>query len=123
MSARTFIVNSARPGPTLEIRIPIACDARSRENISAATRSASDCASAEVRGASAATDVSGSVIAIEHREVLAATYPIRHSRESGNPVSFDQRHWVPAWPFLETSPCGLVFAGTTILYESRYPFL
>ena len=25
----------------------------------------------------------------------------------------DERRWVPAWPFLETSPFGLVFAGTT----------
>src|ERR1700716_3731193 len=73
MSARTFIVNSARPGPTLAMRMPLACDARSRANISAATRSASDCASAEVRDAAATTDVSGLVIAIEHREVLAAT--------------------------------------------------
>jgi hypothetical protein len=24
-----------------------------------------------------------------------------------------ERRWVPAWPFLETSPFGLVFAGTT----------
>jgi hypothetical protein len=26
-----------------------------------------------------------------------------------------KRHWVPAWPFLETSPFGLVFAGTTVV--------
>src|ERR1700681_2115909 len=62
MSARTVIVNSARPGPTLEMRMPIAWDARSRANISAATRSDSDCASAEVRGVAAVTDVSGLVI-------------------------------------------------------------
>jgi hypothetical protein len=28
--------------------------------------------------------------------------------------TFGKRHWIPAWPFLETSPFGLVFAGTTI---------
>src|SRR6267154_91729 len=62
ISARTFIVNSARPGPTFEMRMPIACDARSRANIAAATRSASDCASAEVGCAADATEVLGFVI-------------------------------------------------------------
>src|SRR5438132_4438118 len=48
MSARTVIVSSAYPGPIAAICMPIACDARSRENMPAATRSASDCASCGV---------------------------------------------------------------------------
>ena len=30
-------------------------------------------------------------------------------------MAFVARHWIPAWPFLETSPFGLVFAGMTKL--------
>ena len=38
----------------------------------------------------------------------------RLPRERGEEATFVQRHWIPAWQFLETSPCGLVFAGMTI---------
>jgi hypothetical protein len=50
------------------------------------------------------------------------TQRIRHSRErnvfvipakAGIQCLLYERHWIPTWPFLETSPFGLVFAGMT----------
>ncbi len=34
--------------------------------------------------------------------------------KAGTQWRLSKRHWIPAWPFLETSPFGLVFAGMTM---------
>ena len=36
------------------------------------------------------------------------------SAQAGIHFASVNNQWIPAWPFLETSPCGLVFGGMTI---------
>ena len=56
------------------------------------------------------------ISATPHFVIPAAFSP----RERGEGIQrlCHERHWVPAWPCLETSPFGLVFAGTTTFGRS-----
>ena len=59
----------------------------------------------------AAGDTASVIPAIAQFVIRAAFSP----RESGEGIHWlaAGAKWIPAWPFLETSPFGLVFAGMT----------
>jgi len=38
-------------------------------------------------------------------------------------LGYEERRWTPAWPFLETAPVGLVFAGVTEHFLSLGEFI
>src|SRR5256714_2146649 len=72
MSARTVMTTRAHPGRTPVIRMPSACEARSRSNRAAAARSARRCAPLPVSG--------GTSMALASREARRALF-----REGGDP--------------------------------------